>query len=78
MSEQVSHGETGFFTDPDNPTDVAAQLTTLLNDTKQRRRLGEHARERVCRENDPGVIGRQLVEVLREITDDRGSGDSDQ
>jgi glycosyltransferase involved in cell wall biosynthesis len=67
MQEQITDGETGRLVDPGTAGDLRAAVTSLLDDSTERRRLGSQARERVERENTPSAVGPQLDEALATV-----------
>lgn len=74
MTEQVDHGQTGLQLVDPGPGDVAAAVERLLDSPEERARLGANARDRVSRENDPAVIGRELVDALETILQTDATG----
>lgn len=69
MRDQITDGETGFLIDPDEPGELRARVEFLLEDSAVRRSIGERARLRIQRENDPMVISNQLEAFLADLYD---------
>jgi len=67
MRDQITDGETGRLVDGTAEEAVRSAVAGLLSDDERRRRLGEAARERVRRENDPEAVSRQLEAFLTEL-----------
>lgn len=65
ITEQVDHGRTGLLVD--EPAAVREAVEDLLSDPAARRRLGRRASDAVERENDPAVVGRQLVIAVEQL-----------
>lgn len=71
IEEQIDDGVSGIFVRPDDEGSVTRTVSTLLDDHEMRIRLGRNARRRVEVENDPAVIGRQLYDTVRRMTNPR-------
>jgi len=65
MREQIADGESGYLIDPEESGALREAVSALLEDPELRQRYGERGRDRVARENDPEVVGRQLERFLR-------------
>lgn len=59
--ETVGDGDAGFAVPPGNPAVLAAAMRRFLDDPGLAARLGENARQRVCRNNDVHAINRLLL-----------------
>jgi glycosyltransferase involved in cell wall biosynthesis len=71
IEEQIDDGVSGIFVRPDDEGSLARTVSTLLDDPTMRIRLGRNARRRVEAENDPAVVGRQLYDAVRRMTNPR-------
>lgn len=67
MRDQITDGESGFLVDPDDPGELRERVGFLLENPSVRRRLGEQARKRVQRENDPRIVSEQLEAFLTDL-----------
>jgi glycosyltransferase involved in cell wall biosynthesis len=67
MLDQISDGETGLFVDPAAPESITLTLSQLLDDGELRDRLGDAARQRTVRENEPEAVGQRLETALQTI-----------
>jgi glycosyltransferase involved in cell wall biosynthesis len=66
MSEQITHGETGYLLDDPTPEAVTHWVDRALDEADDDG-VGARARQRLLRDNDPAVIGRDLAGALRAI-----------
>lgn len=64
MRDQISDGDTGFLVDPHSTGALGNRVEFLLETPAERRRIGERARLRARRENDPKSIGDRLESFL--------------
>ncbi|MFO7927747.1 MAG: glycosyltransferase family 4 protein [Halobacteriota archaeon] len=64
MRDQISDGDTGFLVDPDSTGALRNRVEFLLDTPAERRRIGERARQRALRENDPGSVSDRLESFL--------------
>ncbi|HKA05050.1 MAG TPA: glycosyltransferase family 4 protein [Acidimicrobiales bacterium] len=71
MPEQVVDGRTGFVARPDDDTDLADALSTLVGDTALARRMGEAGRALVEERFD---LTKQIVPFLEVLRDASGRG----
>ncbi|TVQ07400.1 MAG: glycosyltransferase [Leptolyngbya sp. DLM2.Bin27] len=60
-------GHTGYLARPDDPADLAAQITTIFSDYPQALRLGRLARERCCERYSMVAIAAQLDQLLKTL-----------
>lgn len=67
MSEQITHGETGYLLTDPAPESITEWVEHVLNRPDERSRVGAAARRRVLTENDPTRIGQELESALRAI-----------
>lgn len=66
MSEQITHGETGYLLDEPTPESVTRWIDHALNEADDDG-VAARARQRLLRENDPETIGRDLTAALGQI-----------
>jgi glycosyltransferase involved in cell wall biosynthesis len=60
-------GHTGYLARPDDPADLADQITTIFNDYPQALRLGKLARERCCERYSMAAMAAQLDQLLKSL-----------
>lgn len=65
MREQVDHGETGILVE--DVRSLSEEISRLLEDPDERRRLGKNARKAVLQNNSPEKCGAELEEAIGEI-----------
>jgi glycosyltransferase involved in cell wall biosynthesis len=68
MPYMVSHGETGFLVDPENPPDIARRLSELLADAERRRTMGDRARRTARDRFHPAAVAARTRAVYYEAT----------
>ena len=66
----VRDGETGFLVPCDDPVAMANAIEHLFSDDRLRHRMGEAAREHVCRSFSLDVVGARILEVYRQVYPD--------
>ncbi len=66
IPELVTHGETGFLTDPGDDDALAKYLERLASRPQLRQSLGEAGRRRVAREFDLDANSQNLIQLFRE------------
>jgi glycosyltransferase involved in cell wall biosynthesis len=69
MPYMVSHGETGYLIDPENPDDIARRLVDLLRDAGLRARMGTRAVEIATARFHPDAVARRTRELYLQIMD---------
>ena len=69
MPYMVSHGETGYLIDPENPEDIAERLAGLLGDDDLRVRMGDRARAVATVRFHPDAVARQTRELYLRVID---------
>ena len=67
MPYMVSHGETGYLIDPENPDDIARRLVDLLRDAGLRARMGTRAVEIATARFHPDAVARRTRELYLQI-----------
>jgi glycosyltransferase involved in cell wall biosynthesis len=65
LAETVLHGSTGLQVRPRNPGDIAAAITTLLEDEQLRRRMGHEGHRRARRYAWPRIAAETLGHLRR-------------
>jgi glycosyltransferase involved in cell wall biosynthesis len=68
MPYMVSHGETGFLVDPENPADIARRLSELLVDAGRRCLMGDRARQIARERFHPAAVAARTRAVYYEAT----------
>lgn len=68
--EQIEDGETGILINPSDEDDLKDEIEYLIENPKERRRLGKNATQRVKERNDPKKIGKQMLESITYISDE--------
>ncbi len=67
-ADAVVDGSTGVVVRrPQDPGDVAAALRQMLSDARLRRRMGDEARRRACRDFDYDALAAKLAAALAEV-----------
>jgi starch synthase len=61
----VVEGVTGLLTKPQDPSDLAAKVNTLLADPQRAREMGQAGRKRVLEEFSWRAVAERLEEVYR-------------
>lgn len=64
----VRNGETGYLVALDSPSEMAARVTTLLEDHTARRRMSERARDMAAREWSRQTVGPLFLQAFRRIS----------
>jgi len=64
--ELATHGETGLLFQDGDVTELAANLSQLIDDADRRRRLGEAAGKRMCEHFSLASASRRLGEIYRQ------------
>ncbi|MBI1297534.1 ATP-binding cassette domain-containing protein [bacterium] len=72
IEEVIVHDETGLIANPGDAADLAEKLSTLHDDAKLRRRLGERARAEIVANHSWEKVARRILAVGR--TGDESSG----
>jgi len=73
IPEIIEDGRTGFFIDPENPTDVAEKVILLLKNPELRRQMGDRGRRFVETHYDNRLMVRRLEDLYRELGERRRS-----
>jgi glycosyltransferase involved in cell wall biosynthesis len=71
IPDMIEHGVSGLLVDTADPDLVAEQLSRLVADSGERRRLGEGARRRYIDEFTPAAFGTRMQAVLRPLLEAR-------
>lgn len=67
--EVVRHGENGLLCRPKDASDLADQMTAMLELAEQTRaEMGRRNREKACREYDERIVLRRYLELTAELT----------
>jgi glycosyltransferase involved in cell wall biosynthesis len=69
MPYMVSHGETGYLIDPENPTDIAERLNDLLGDADLRARMASQARAVAGARFHPDAVARKTRDLYQQVMD---------
>ena len=69
IPEIIEDGRTGFFIDPQNPTDIAGKVTLLLKNPELRRQMGDQGRRFVETHYDQRLMVRRLEDLYREFAE---------
>jgi glycosyltransferase involved in cell wall biosynthesis len=72
MRDQITDGETGRLIDPTDAGMLRKRVTALIEDERERRRLGTNARKRVMEENTPTAVAQRLSAELDRLFDEIG------
>ena len=73
IPEIIEDGKTGFFINPENPTDVAEKVIRLLKNPELRRQVGDQGRRFVEAHYDHRLMVRRLENLYRELEERRRS-----
>ncbi len=78
IPELIQDGVSGLLVVPGRATELAEAIARLATDPALRARIGASGRERVCREFDVRLTGKQLAQCFRTsllppVTDERGA-----
>jgi trehalose synthase len=72
IQDQIVDGESGLLVDPRDLAAFGRAVVTLLSESETARRIGENARERVCRHFLPPRYLTQLTELVERVVEGRG------
>jgi glycosyltransferase involved in cell wall biosynthesis len=73
IPEIIEDGRTGFFIDPQNPTDIAEKVILLLKNPELRHQMGDQGRRYVETHYDQRLMVRRLEGLYRELAEGRRS-----
>lgn len=65
--EAAKKGDEILFVNPEDPSDIASAINTLLADPELRQKMGEWARQTIINHFSPEVIARGIIEVYQQI-----------
>jgi glycosyltransferase involved in cell wall biosynthesis len=63
----ITHGHNGLLISPDHPANLAASIIALLNDSPQRERLGQQARQKVMHDYALPNVAQKLYDLYEQL-----------
>jgi len=73
IGEVIQHEQTGLLVEPASPGQLAEAISSLIDDSELRRRLGEAAREAVSTDHGIGKMVNSYVSLYRKLLSDKVS-----
>ncbi len=69
MSEYIVHGESGIIVQPKQPSSIATEVISLLQNDQERARLGNNARSRVLINFQRKEVARRMIQLYKQAID---------
>lgn len=74
ISEAITHGETGYLVDPDNPVELAERIKELLTDRKKAVEMGKAGRRLAVEKMDWRMVARRFDNMIEEMLKGKNNG----